>query len=609
VFSVCAQAQQEEQTIELADVAYDQFDLKKSHQILETILSKDSLQNEQKCEVLQKLAHQDWKYYQDYTLAKRRLLKADSIGNLKYKTWILLSRIERESQHFKEALHSATKAKNFAKSESEMVEAIVAYASAAYNFSKDQLEQGVIMDQYLLAKASQLISHVLETNAGTPAPSRLLLGISLLNNDGAGVLKAWKSYFQIQDIDRAYPYLSSPAKKLSRICKNWNGNKLTIPDQEELIDALASSRFYTFIPVYVKKHDREFAYDQKIKDAIIYSRYLKDIEKKTNSYYRLISIGQENETVYMEWLTNKRKELWDTLSLTKLKEYNEPDFLDAMEKHFGARGFTGSTGNYNGYVLCLGHIVNQEIAKIEQYGYQPEFTYTQLDMMVSNGFSSWFWEDKAIGGWATDHEIIRVREVYLNGPMKAWKMITDVTERRKVEETIRTFLNNSVASQLELSEGLAVKLRFDALINLYDRLAIGLSGQELKLAFLSKYEKYRVEASLLAHEGRHSIEQKYMAEEFKTWSNEEREFRAKLSQIVFASEPRLELAEMVTSVTGDFGHFRANKRIVDVVVKWIKENHPSISGYSSKTSAFSQIHLLKIHQIKECFKQADPLNK
>ena len=297
-----------EKTIEFSNVAYDQFDLKKSHKILETILTIDTLPNEQKCEVLRKLAHQDWKYYQNYALAKERLIKADSIGNSKYKTWMLISRIEREAQHFKEALSAAKKAKEFAVSENEVNKTYIAYAHVVYVFSVNHITKGITIDTNLLTEASKLLSIVLDTHAGLPLPSKLLLGISLLNNDGKNVLKAWQSYFQIQDIQHVYPYLTGSAKKLKQVCKNWSGNMLTIADQEELIDALVSSRFYEFIPAYIKKNNNGLVYNQKIKDAIAYSHYLKEIEKETNEYYRLIAIEQENETAYIEWLSHKRKE-------------------------------------------------------------------------------------------------------------------------------------------------------------------------------------------------------------------------------------------------------------------------------------------------------------
>ncbi len=600
----------QENTIAASDAAYDHFNLKESHSILEAILTIDTIQNDEKCKVLRRLAHQDWKYYQNYALAKERLLEADFIGNEKHDTWMLIGRIERESHHFNEALEAALKARAFAQSENEVNKANTEYANAVYAYSIDQVSNGVSIDTSLLAHTSQLLSKVLETDAGLPSPSKMLLGIALLNNDGHNVMKAWQSYFQIQDIQRVNPYLKASAKKLSQVCENWSGNMLSVSDQEMLIDALSASRFYEFIPAYVTKNSAKSSYNQKTRDAITYSRYLKEVEKATNKYYRLIAVEQEDEDAYIDWLDNRRKELWDNLSFTAQNEYSEDDFLKVTEEHFGARGFTGGTGNYSGYVLALGHIVNQEKAIVEQYGYKPEFTYTQIDMMVSNGFSSWFWENKAIGGWATDNEIIRVREVYLSGPINAWKTATDPIERGKTEKVINEFLANSTQDQLEVAKGLAAKWRFDAIVDLYEDLASkGLSGAELKLAFLSKYEQYRTEASMLAHEGRHSIDQKYMPEEFEAWSNEIREFRGKLSQIIFAPEPRLELPGMVTSVVGDYGHIKANQRIVDVAIEWIKENKEQISGYSDSKSAFSQLHLLTNDQIKECYKQADPLSK
>lgn len=37
-------------------------------------------------------------------------------------------------------------------------------------------------------------------------------------------------------------------------------------------------------------------------------------------------------------------------------------------------------------------------------------------------------------------------------------------------------------------------------------------------------------------------------------------------------EFKLELLGMVISIVGDYGYIKVNKRIVDVVIEWIKEN-------------------------------------
>jgi hypothetical protein len=292
------------------------------------------------------------------------------------------------------------------------------------------------------------------------------------------------------------------------------------------------------------------------------------------------------------------------------KSYSERAFLDETEKNFGARGFTGGTANYKGYVLCLGHIVNQEKARVEQYGYKPEFTYTQVDMMTSNGYSSWFWENKASGGWATDNEIIRVREVYLDRPFVEWNSVTDSITKKEIEEENKEFINfDKSHDMLQQAKGLEQKLNYDASKDLYDKLYDkGLRNNDLKLAFLSTFESYRIQATIIAHEGRHSIEKKYMPEQFEKWDNEEREFHAKLSQIIFASEPRYELAGMVSGI-GESGHDKANKRITDIAVSWIKNNKEKVIGFSEQKSEFSQIYLMTPEQIKECYRQADPMNK
>lgn len=46
-------------------------------------------------------------------------------------------------------------------------------------------------------------------------------------------------------------------------------------------------------------------------------------------------------------------------------EYNEDDFLKVIEEYFGVRGFIGGMGNYSGYVLVFGYIVNQEKVRVK----------------------------------------------------------------------------------------------------------------------------------------------------------------------------------------------------------------------------------------------------
>jgi hypothetical protein len=599
----------EELSLESANTLYNQLDLKGSRNILNAMAENGSLDSETRCKVLQKLAFQDWKYYNDYNSAINKLMVADSIGLFKTETWKILARIERESGNFQKSLTAAEKSETFSKLESEKTASRLEYAQTVYDFSIYNLSNNIPIDTVLISKTSDLLIEILESNVGSPIPSKLLLGISLLQNNGRNVIYAWKSYFQISDINNPYSYLAVSAKNLNEVCDKWHGEKLSIEKQEKLIIALSNSRFYEYAYDFVLPCDDD-EFNQVVLDFISYAKYLKVLKKNTNEYYREIAIGKENKRKYKSWLEEERKKLWKNLSFTTNKNYNKSNFLDETKKHFGARGFTGSTGNYKGYVLCLGHIVNQEKATVEQYGYKPELTFTQIDMMTSNGYSSWFWEDKAIGGWATSHEIIQVREAYLNSPFKAWESINDTLERKKTENLISELMNkphsdNNIYSQ---SEGLAEKLRYDALNDLYIKLfSEGLRGNELKLAFLSSYKNFNIEASIFAHEGRHSIDKKYFPIKFIMWSSDKKEYHAKLSELVFAPEPRLRLANMVNGIGESSGHELANKKIVETAVNWIKNNKAMIDGYSDTKSEFSQIYLLKNEQIKECFKNADPL--
>ena len=356
----CNNSAKLEYTIESADVAYNQLDLKKSRTILNAMLKNDSLDHTTKCKVLQRLAHQDWKYFKDYSQAKNRALHADSLACDQFETWMILSRIERESKHFQEALLSAERAENYAESEKEKDAAKLAYAQAVYDFSINNLKLNTSVDTAMLEQALNILVGMLETNVGKPKPSKLLLGIALLRNNGANVLKAWKSYFHIQDISRTQPYLANAATELSSICSTWEGQNLSLEKQEQLILALASSRFYEFVGNYALKNQNSNEYIQNVNDVLAYSKYLSKVKKETDEYYRQIAIGEESERTYKKWLNDTRKELWQSLSFLSDKEYSESNFLKETKKRFGARGFTGGTGNYSGYVLCFARRLRED---------------------------------------------------------------------------------------------------------------------------------------------------------------------------------------------------------------------------------------------------------
>ncbi len=601
-----------ELSYESAARAFQKLDLQKSELILKGMLKSKSLNKKLRYKILKTLAWRDWKFHHNYPSAIVRLMEADSLGLNRSSVWIDISIIERKARNYLKSLEASEKAKGFATNEQEKREADLEFASTIYKMSLVNIEKNEPLNIDNMKKAETVLLKILEADSGAPAPSRLLMGLSLLLNNGENFQKAWQSYFHISSMDYPYPYFKNASEKLKKAITYLKGASPSADEQNELIKALGASRLYRMAYRYSQAHCDKSRYDSETADILEFAQYLIDAKKTTDEYYRQISLKNENVDKYKKWLENRRKKMWNSLSAVKGKEYSELNYMMEMRKLFGAFEFTGGTGNYSGYVLGLGLIVNQEVKKIEQYKYEADFTYTQVDMMESIGYSTWFW-GRGIGGTATANEIIRVRSAYLDGPFEAWTSITNPEEIEENRRDIEKFLALPADTDIyATAAGLSKKLWNDGINSIYVKLkSHGLTGSALKLAFLQEYARCRVEASIFAHEGRHAIDQKYFAKDFKSWSNTEREFRAKLSQITFATAPRMELAQMIGTISKNSksGHDQANIKIAETAIEWIKKNRDKIVSYSDKKSPFSQVYLLTPEQLRQCYREADELYK
>jgi len=137
----------------------------------------------------------------------------------------------------------------------------------------------------------------------------------------------------------------------------------------------------------------------------------------------------------------------------------------------------------------------------------------------------------------------------------------------------------------------------------------GLEAEDLVSAFVRWYARFHVGKNIFAHEGRHSIDQKFFADDWKRWSGAEKEFRAKLSEIAFSSDPYLALADLLAQSVNRSQHGKANLKIRKVLVKWMKAHRDEIEGIDVGKPLLVQAHLLTADQVKRCFTDADPLAK
>lgn len=598
-------------SIEAADNSYNQLELQKSRNMYEALLKLDSLEVKKRSKAFRMLALQDWKYYREYDSAKKRIRQADSTEPANVKNWQILSRIERESEHFSNAITAAQKAIDVAKSVPEKINAQTEYAQVVHDLSLYNLKNHQTVDNLLLVKASNMLQELLQKNPGYPLPSRLLLGLALMQKNGKAALFGWQSYFHIADRNTASAYLKETAKNLSIVLPKLDGNALTDSDRELLALTLGGSRFYDYAMLIATDfYDPSFNPDKQnkeIKELVIYQKHLEELEKLAYEYNRQYALGNKQIENFKIQLQSKGLELQKNLfSQTAADDgFNLNEYMTKTKERFGAVQTVGTSTGCDVFSLYITHIVNQEKMIVEQYGYKTAINFTQVDFTAVEGYMGWFTESRYTGGWSAGDEIVQVRENYISEPLGEWESVTDSLKIQETADFIRDNLNHS--SIINQSAGLARKIKSDQLSAIYNKFyQQGFRGADLKLLFLSEIENYSYQTDILIHEGRHNIDEKFKAEQYKKWSMDEVEYHAKSSELAFSPYPLLALSELVSG-SGESGHGKANKRIVDIGLEWMKNNSSKIPGLNPDKPLLPQMYLLNAEQVKECYRTTDPL--
>ncbi len=119
-----------------------------------------------------------------------------------------------------------------------------------------------------------------------------------------------------------------------------------------------------------------------------------------------------------------------------------------------------------------------------------------------------------------------------------------------------------------------------------------------------------MESTVYAHEGRHAIDQRFFSTEFARWSHEQREFRAKLSEIAFSSDPKFAISNgsiFGANMAANTAHGKANLRIRQAIVKWMAAHHDEIADLDPSRPLLPQFDKLTAEQIRSLCREADPL--
>jgi hypothetical protein len=619
----------ERSPLALADVAYMKLDLAQSRRILEGILNDSHAAPEDRVTALQRLALQDWKFDRDYERARTRLQGALHYGVNRSATWQTLSRIERESGNYAPARAAAQSAIRAARDKSEIRAAQLLLAWAAYDQLMDDARHQRAPEPRLVQAAYQTLSAMLAAEPADPEASMLLLGVALLHRDGPTALKAWRSYFSIPADQPAPGLLEQPGSMLDRLLPRWRGGDLLREERVELTLALGQSRLYEYAALIGAGLPPAAGPGRNpaVEEILAYADFLRQVKDLTDEYYRQIALGvardgpawdierPAREKDYEGALIGLGVRLWLRLPFAGARPPFEFErFRAELSERFGTEMVTGSTSDYKGYVLIMGHRVLDETRSVEQYGYHANLRFVLVDQMVSNGYSSWFWDGKTmIGGWATASAIFQVSGGLNQAALYFWRMLNDKQEREREEKAIaRERAQDDVLARdnpCTFLPGLERRLGFDGVRRIYDQVkAQGYTRDELCVAFVAEYVRLNIESTIMAHEGRHAIDQLHFPDQFQSWSEAEREFRAKLSQIVFAPDPKLAMYEILDESTGGpSGHGQANERLLKIILAWMTAHQREIAGLDPARPLLPQFDRLRDDQIRALCRAADPL--
>lgn len=549
----------------------------------------------------------EWRVRRDTTAASRWLTEAAAMPNGRSRAFAERARMLTTMARPSAAAAAARTALAAAADASQRRTALVQLASATV---EPRLSARLAATPHARAPSEmndlhplieQLSAEVRE-NPGELDPAALLVTLGALANDGPAILLGWNSYYLVGATGATSALLASPRRVLEERLPRWNPQ--SAEDRTAVAAALADSRFFSAAAIVATGAPL----DARMRDIVAYARFARSVERAADDYYRATALGRGNAKEWKRALDARTRILWRDLAWPAAPPPFVEDTAEAeLDRRFGAVINLGSTAGYED--LHMGHRVIDERRTVRQYGHEAVVRVVALDAMVSNGFQSWAWDGRAAhGGWGGGESITQVRPSYARGPLRAWREVSDSAKQRELRAAEQSDSITDVASArttpVAYFPGLASRLDMQGQHEILDSLrASGLSGPALKGAFVGEYDRAIRESSIFAHEGRHVIDGA-----LGKFSDEELEFRAKLSEVAFAPNPRLAMDAIMSGDIGDeTPHGRANKRVLSGVLGWMTAHIDEIQGLSASLPTLPQMTLMTDAQMRTAFASLDPL--
>jgi len=612
-------AQYRRYSLEIADSLFKQYQLNDSHNAYLKMANDPSYSTSVRAKAYQKFAEQEWKFYKHYddaisTLRVGAVLKTDLFGiNL------LGANISEQAGKYQSAQLKAEEALKLAANDIERINAGISFARIIHDESFDKKTRGLALYVQALRKASIILDNVLQKQPGNPDASELLVGISLLLKDGNAVLNAWKSYYLVSDEQKINQVLKPGYGLLKSRLANWKGAALSTEAMKTTAIGFADTKFFNYAGFMAKEIRKNnacaFAASNDLKDIVTYSAYIENVKKVDARLYPQVAQGKKNyQSEYDSLMDIAGKAAWNKLSfINKSKKYDPDSLYDILNRKYDMEGYTGTTVNY--YGMLMGHIIHKELKQVDQYGYSTKFTYISVDQLMSRDFTSWYGTTN-VGGWGDSTTIIQVRKAYMTEPFELLNWMTDPAENKRIlaeiakkkEADFELCKKDPYAEPKFLSE----YLKFKEASKLYKHLTdSGLKGTQLSIAFIGEIFRLTIASTVFAHEGRHAIDQLYFPKEFKGMSDDERELRAKFSEVIFSLDPKMAFTGSIlgSDLDENTNHGKANKRFRKIIADWMTAHQAEISGFDKNVPLLMQFDLLTDAQLIAICKSADPLAK
>jgi hypothetical protein len=444
-----------------------------------------------------------------------------------------------------------------------------------------------------LARAAAQLDATDRVAAITPDVAGPRFSVALAQRDAAASFAAWRMYYWLTDTD-APQALNAYAGRVAQIFENGLRANASDADIITLVSMLTRAGFVDDAGLLADQTgiSTRAGDDADWRRVAAHLALVDAVREATFRANREI-INGGRATWYGGAIRDAAMRAMEAVGVT-----GDPETV--IPETFGVFGTVGETGGYPS--MHAGHLAQDERMQVEQYGRSGEVRFIVIDNMIANGYESWLWDGWAeAGGWASDEgAIVQIRSAYTGGPVSALRRTRPGAERDAFQAEIarQEVAEHAALGRDGVAELMATSNRLKQQV--YDAIAARVGADDD--AFIAEVWRATNQYSITSHEGRHALDKI----DEPGLSSAQLEFRAKLSQIIFADYPRLGLGSVAGQPINNTAHGQGNRRVLEGYRRWMRAHRNEIAGFDRNQPTLSQLDKLTDEQIIAAARSMDP---